>query len=194
MLIRLLFQIVAVTVTTLFWRVVVMLHCNGSHNLPLDRSWATWIKIASSENISYDTIWYMIWCDMTIWYMTSYDMISYDMIYVYLYTFNRNWVDDRWQQYSTHLHTNNTQNTENRTYITIKKLTNFGIAGRAQSLRVIPWNLPYNWGKSMEKPQLGFYPQHSKRSLLKRIFHQNSVCSSCFLYIYISPNHPNVVI
>jgi hypothetical protein len=34
-----------------------------------------------------------------------------------------NWVDTRWQQYSTHLHTNSTQNTENGTYITIKKLT-----------------------------------------------------------------------
>jgi hypothetical protein len=38
-----------------------------------------------------------------------------------IYIFNRNWVDTRWQQYSTHLHTNNTQNTENGKYI-IKKL------------------------------------------------------------------------
>jgi hypothetical protein len=36
--------------------------------------------------------------------------------------FNRNWVDTQWQQYSTHLHTNNIQNTENGTYITIKKI------------------------------------------------------------------------
>jgi len=28
-------------------------------------------------------------------------------------------------------------------------------AGRASSLRVIPWHLPYNWGKSTEKPQSG---------------------------------------
>jgi len=28
-------------------------------------------------------------------------------------------------------------------------------AGRATSLRVIPWHLPYNWGKSTEKPQSG---------------------------------------
>jgi len=28
-------------------------------------------------------------------------------------------------------------------------------AGRALSLRVIPWHLPYNWGKSTEKPQSG---------------------------------------
>jgi len=25
-------------------------------------------------------------------------------------------------------------------------------AGRAPSLRVLPWHLPYNWGKSKEKP------------------------------------------
>jgi hypothetical protein len=55
-----------------------------------------------------------------------------------------------------------TQNTENGIYITInklnihnnKKLTNVRSVGRAPALRVIPWHLPYNWGKSMEKPQL----------------------------------------
>jgi hypothetical protein len=40
---------------------------------------------------------------------------------VYIYIYNCNWVDTRWQQYSTHLHTNNTQNTQNGTYI-IKKI------------------------------------------------------------------------
>jgi len=29
-------------------------------------------------------------------------------------------------------------------------------AGRAPSLRIIPWYLPYNWGKSTEKPQSDF--------------------------------------
>jgi len=28
-------------------------------------------------------------------------------------------------------------------------------AGRAPSVQVIPWHLPYNWGKSTEKPQSG---------------------------------------
>jgi hypothetical protein len=41
---------------------------------------------------------------------------------IYIYIFNCNWVDTRWQQYSSHLHANSTQSTENRTYITIKKL------------------------------------------------------------------------
>jgi hypothetical protein len=39
-----------------------------------------------------------------------------------IYIFNCNWVDTRWQKYSTHLHTNNTQNTDNGKYITIKKI------------------------------------------------------------------------
>ena len=87
-------------------------------------------------------------------------VIWYDMIW---YIFSCNWVDTRWQQYSSHLHTNSTPNTKNGTYITItklnthnnKNLTNLWSAGRAPSLRVIPWHLPYNWGKSTEKPQLG---------------------------------------
>jgi hypothetical protein len=41
-----------------------------------------------------------------------------------MHIFNRNWVDTWWQQYSTHLHTNNTQITENETYIKIKTIQN----------------------------------------------------------------------
>jgi hypothetical protein len=51
-----------------------------------------------------------------------------------IYIFSCNWVDTRWQWNSTHLHTNSTQNTQNGTYITIKKLTNVGSVGRAPSL------------------------------------------------------------
>jgi hypothetical protein len=39
---------------------------------------------------------------------------------IYIYIYNCNWVDTRWQQYSSHLHTNSTQNT---TYITITKFS-----------------------------------------------------------------------
>ena len=39
---------------------------------------------------------------------------------------NCNWVDTRWQQYSTHLHTNSTQNTEDGTNITIIKIGKCG--------------------------------------------------------------------
>jgi hypothetical protein len=50
-------------------------------------------------------------------------------IYIYIFFFNSNWVDTQWQQYSTHLHTNSTQNTENGTYITIKRKTKIGKCG-----------------------------------------------------------------
>jgi hypothetical protein len=35
--------------------------------------------------------------------------------YIYIYLFNCNWVDTRWQQYSSHIHKISTQNTENGT-------------------------------------------------------------------------------
>jgi hypothetical protein len=38
-----------------------------------------------------------------------------------LLLFNCNWVDTRWQEYSIHLHTNSTQNTEDGAHITIKR-------------------------------------------------------------------------
>jgi hypothetical protein len=44
-----------------------------------------------------------------------------DLLLLLLFIFNCNWVDTRWQQYSTHLHTNSTQNTQNGTYIKIKR-------------------------------------------------------------------------
>ena len=43
-----------------------------------------------------------VWACMLIWYI-----------------FSCNWVDTRWQQYSSHLHTSSTPNTKNGTYITI---------------------------------------------------------------------------
>jgi hypothetical protein len=36
-----------------------------------------------------------------------YDIYIY--LFIHIYLFNRNWVDTRWQQYSTNLHTNNTR-------------------------------------------------------------------------------------
>jgi hypothetical protein len=70
-------------------------------------------------------------------------MIRYD-IFV-----NSNWVVTRWQKYSTHLHTNNTQND---TKLTIHRATQQfrKSSGRAPSWLVIPWHLPYNRGKSTE--------------------------------------------
>jgi hypothetical protein len=74
-------------------------------------------------------------------------MIRYD-IFV-----NCSWVVTRWQQYSTHLHTNNTQsNTKQKIH---RKTQQLESAGRAPSWLVIPWHLPYNRGKSTGKPQSG---------------------------------------
>jgi hypothetical protein len=55
---------------------------------------------------------------------------------------NWNWVVTRWQYTFTH-----------KLYIEQHKLQLiWKSAGRALSLRVLPWHLPYNRGKSTEKP------------------------------------------
>ena len=66
------------------------------------------------------------------------------MIYMIRYIFvNCNWVATRWQWYSTHLHTHNTQNdTKQKIHRTTQKF--WKNANRAPSLRVIRWHLPYN--------------------------------------------------
>jgi hypothetical protein len=92
------------------------------------------------------------------WQLPSFATLEFQINLLLLLLYNCNWVESRWQQYSTHLHTNSTQNRENGTHITIKRKhlrSKLWSAGRAPSLRVIPWHLPYNWGKSTEKPQLG---------------------------------------
>jgi hypothetical protein len=43
---------------------------------------------------------------------------------IYIYIFNRSWVDTRWQQYITHLHTNSTHNTQSIKYQMDKKSLN----------------------------------------------------------------------
>jgi hypothetical protein len=54
-------------------------------------------------------------CKFVVAYILSF--VSDGVIIIYLFIFNCNWIDARWQQYSTHLRTNNTQNTENGTYV-----------------------------------------------------------------------------
>ena len=53
------------------------------------------------------------------------------------------------------LYTNNTQNDTKQTIHTTTQQF-WKSAGRAPSWLVIPWHLPYNWGKRTEKPQSGF--------------------------------------
>jgi hypothetical protein len=66
------------------------------------------------------------------------------MMIWYIY-FNRSWVDTRWQQYITHLHTNSTHNIE------IGKL---GSAGRAPSCELYP-DICLTTEEKAKKPQLG---------------------------------------
>jgi hypothetical protein len=93
--------------------------------------------------------WAVLWPEGHLeWYIYIY-MIWYDI-------FNCNWVASRWQQYSTHLHTNNTQNnTIDTTIHRTTQLTNWEECWPCLILkmRVIPWHFPYNWGKSTEIPQ-----------------------------------------
>jgi hypothetical protein len=51
---------------------------------------------------------------------------------------NCNWVDTRWQQYSTHLRKNSTQYTENGTYITIKRKKNWEVRAVPRLCELIP--------------------------------------------------------
>ena len=55
---------------------------------------------------------------------------------------------------NTHIHTNNTYNDTKQTIHTTTQQF-WKSAGRAPSWLVIPWHLPYNRGKSTEKPQSG---------------------------------------
>ena len=99
----------------------------------------------SYSNMIYDMIWYdMIWYDM-IWY----DMIWYDMIYL-LTAIGLSPGGSS----TVHIYTQTIHRTiQNKQYI--EQHNNWKSAGRAPSWLVIPWHLPYNRGKSMEKPQSG---------------------------------------
>ena len=56
---------------------------------------------------------------------------------------------------TVHIYTQTIHRTiQNKQYI--EQHNNWKSAGRAPSWLVIPWHLPYNRGKSMEKPQSGF--------------------------------------
>ena len=77
------------------------------------------------------------------------------LLLILIYLLNRNWVATRWQKYSTHLHTNDIRNDTKQTIHRTTQKNFWKSAGHAPSLRVIPWHLPYNRGKSTENPQSG---------------------------------------
>ena len=74
--------------------------------------------------------------------LQAYSAVVYNMIYLLTAIGG----DTRWQKYSTHLHTNNTQNdTKQIIHRTTQQF--WKSADRAPSWLVLPWHLPYNWGK-----------------------------------------------
>ena len=81
-------------------------------------------------------------------------VLNWTFFMIYDIFVNCNWVVTRWQKYSTHLYTNNT---ENDTKQTIHRTTQqfWKSAGRAPFWLVIPWHLLYNRGKNTDKPQSG---------------------------------------
>jgi hypothetical protein len=78
------------------------------------------IQLITNINIEQN---YLIHKADSIWYGDIYIYIFIYLLFIYLFICNC--VDTRWQQYSTHLPTNSTHNTQNRTYITIRKLKTY---------------------------------------------------------------------
>ena len=127
--------------------------------------------------IWYDMIWYdMIWYDM-IWYdMIWYDMIWYDMIW-----YDTTWYNKLWYiiwyilyvvwydiyltatgftpggvvQYTFTHKQYIEQRNRLKQFIERRSSQIRNSADCAPSLWGLPWHLPYNWGKSAEKPQPG---------------------------------------
>jgi hypothetical protein len=101
------------------------------------------------------------------------------------------WVDIRWHQYTfthkqyTEYRGRNTHNSYKGKKITRKKLgSKLGSAGRAPSLRVIPWHLPYNWGESTENPHSHSAGAFVQRAITKGVsvatdFARRLICA-CF--------------
>jgi hypothetical protein len=85
-------------------------------------TWCMWSDfVLKLSDVKWSELRWSSWGQNTMYISVTlhWGYLWYD---IYIYIFNCNWVDTRWQQYSTHLHTNSTQNTENGTYMTIKKL------------------------------------------------------------------------
>jgi hypothetical protein len=103
-------------------------------------------------DIFYDMIYYILWYVMIyymIWYILCYDMKWYDIIYILLTAI----VLSPSGSSTVHIYTQTIHRTiQNKQYT--EQHNNWKSAGRARSWLVKPWHLPYNRGKSTEKPQL----------------------------------------
>ena len=156
-------------------------------------------------DIWYDMIWYMIWYDTiwyiwydTIWYII-YAMIRYDILYYIWYDI---WYDtiryDIWYDIFVKLQLGchpvavvqytftHKQHIEQHKHV-------WNSAGRAPSWPVILWHLPYNWGKSTEKPNC--LSSSCKKACTQRSFWRSShllpTFSRSILFPRVSELHHN---
>ena len=130
----------SVLTLTGFWEYRPVVFTAGLCTAELRNPRATYFVFYRVYTVYVLCIYCVCTCNVSIWYM--------------IYFVNCSWVDTRWQQYSTHLHTNSIQNDTKQTiHRTTQKC--WKSAGRAPSLRVTSRHLAYNWGKSREKPQTG---------------------------------------
>jgi hypothetical protein len=128
----------------------------------------------------YDIMWYMIW--YTIWYDTI--MIWYDDIWYDI--FNCNWVATRWQLFSTHVHTNNTENDTKQTiHRTTRKYIEQHIKYIEQHKKI--HRATQQLGRARAVPRLcGFYPgiclateQKARKTLSQGVYtgqHDRLIC------------------
>jgi hypothetical protein len=68
----------------------------------------------------------------------SLTLIYFTLLLLLLLLINCNCVDTRWQQNSTHLHTNSTQNTEDGAQMTIKKKKKIALSVRTHGTTRLP--------------------------------------------------------
>ena len=116
------------------------------------------------------TVWVLFWCDTSVdcnWVATRWQQYSAHLhtdstqnstVHIYTQTVHRT-VQYTFTHTHTHTHSHththtHTHSTQNDTKQTIRRTTQkfWKCEGRAPSLRVLPWHLPYDWGKSTEKP------------------------------------------
>jgi hypothetical protein len=104
-------------------------------------------------------------------------IIAHDIMVWYI--FNCNWVDTRWQCYSTHLQTNNTQNTENWTYITVKKLNTHSNQKMCTNFRInVSW-----WKDWLNEEVYKFYIKKNWQDETTHVYSNKRTrpphCTSC---------------
>jgi hypothetical protein len=110
---------------------------------------------------------------------TWYDMIRHDMI---RYIFNCNWVDIRWQQYSSHLHTNMDINHES--YLSVRSV--IGLKTKFCSRKIFPcrklfWK--YQYGTHRHEGVCYFCCWNGRYKIILNIYSGLKVKITCWVIV-----------